>query len=434
MCESLLIFRNCWEISGQTLKREAKALDLMKPMMYARLENQSQGEKEIKHVLYLSTEHIQHDAYLRAIWWKSSQNKLKAQSGKRAKDTAWEPNWLNVESVFHHHWHSHIHTAIYTQPYTHIHMHIMFLSNHSWWRRYRLQTEGHSCFLVNDSARLKWQLSPGELSAMALFNLPENYWEKHLTHTQHTHTNTHTQHTHTNTHTNRAGSKDGREEPILAPMGKSKWKVALKKVGKLRSKGLFCGEWHWVRTPLCWFIHKYIRTILLLRETSFHLPLPFGFLCLLFICFQTSQHNILTLHSIIDVQRLMHSFKQVAMWAVSHHILLWLKKHFIFITSSPDCTPLSTPTPPLSISHPPFHSLFLSAGSYPLQRFRLFPLPHLSLSPSFPPNSPGLSLFLPLHCCYLSVGTVSIHLLPSSPYFSSIPLLSLSSLLPFHSI
>ncbi len=77
------------------------------------------------------------------------------------------------------HWHINTHT--------HTHTHTMFFSNKSWWwwhSLFELPKDTHGS--VNDSARLKWQLSLGEPSAKALFNSPENYWEKHLTCTQHT--------------------------------------------------------------------------------------------------------------------------------------------------------------------------------------------------------------------------------------------------------
>lgn len=87
-------------------------------------------------------------------------------------------------------------------------------------------------------------------------------------------------------------------------------------------------------------------------------------------------HSPVNQHCIVSQtsKMLMDSFQQVAEWAVTHHILLWLKKHFIFIASSPlTCVPLSPP-----LHFPPFISLtflLLLPVSYPLKCSETSPSP-----------------------------------------------------------
>lgn len=87
-------------------------------------------------------------------------------------------------------------------------------------------------------------------------------------------------------------------------------------------------------------------------------------------------HSPVNQHCIVSQtsKMLMDSFQQVAEWAVTHHILLWLKKHFIFIAPSPlTCVPLSPP-----LHFPPFISLtflLLLPVSYPLKCSETSPSP-----------------------------------------------------------
>lgn len=109
----------------------------------------------------------------------------------------------------------------------HIDANIMFFSNQSWWWWYSLfepvkDTHGS----VSDSARPKWQLSLGELSVKALFNSPRKLLRKTL--------NLCT------THKVPAAKMDMRS--LFWPRGESEWRVALKKTGKSRSKGLLWGN------------------------------------------------------------------------------------------------------------------------------------------------------------------------------------------------
>lgn len=73
---------------------------------------------------------------------------------------------------------------------------------------------------MNDSARLKWQLSLGEPSAKALFNSPEKLPRKTLN-------------LHTHTHKALAAKMDMRA--LFWPRRESERKVALKKASELRS-------------------------------------------------------------------------------------------------------------------------------------------------------------------------------------------------------
>lgn len=105
----------------------------------------------------------------------------------------------------------------------------MLFSNESgWWWQSLLALPKDTLGSGNDSARLKWQLSLGELSAEALFNLPENYREKHLTRrTQ-------------RTQRGLEGKMDTRS--LFWPKGGGvEWKVAPKKAGEWGQKDC-CGE------------------------------------------------------------------------------------------------------------------------------------------------------------------------------------------------
>ncbi len=163
-------------------------------------------------------------------------------------------------------------------------------------------------------------------------------------------------------------------------------------------------------------LHSHWGMCVLYTEFSLHLPAQYT---------RTSYHRRLKVDAFLQTGC-------YSRWAVSHHTHLWLEKHFIFITSSPYCVPLS---PPLYLSPLVLLLFFLPC----CHLCSLIPcnasdssLSLIFLSHPFPLIPLPLSIFttpLLLSLC----GSISIHSLPSLPNLSSIPLLS-RSLLALRSI